>query len=93
MKQITKDTVLKQKSKYMIQELENRINYISVDKQTAMSSLGEFFKVGELVKHDAGEDAGKATIISFTPEIEGNEIRVDTNKGFAHLDFLVKLKV
>ena len=66
-------------------------NFISVDKQTALSSYGEMFIVGEIVNHQ-DEDAGTAIITSFEPSVERNEIKVHTNKGYAHLDFLEKLK-
>lgn len=66
-------------------------NFISVDKQTALSSYGEIFILGETVNHQ-DKDAGIAIITSFEPVIERNEIRVHTNKGYAHLDFLEKLK-
>ena len=66
-------------------------NFISVDRQTALSSYGEMFIIGELVQHQ-DENAGIAIIRSFEPIIERNEIRVHTNKGYAHLDFLEKLK-
>lgn len=71
-------------------EVEIRQNFISVDKQTVRNSYGQFFTVGELVEHQ-NEEAGKATIISFEPKEDENEITVHTDKGFAHLDFLVKL--
>ena len=74
----------------MIKELENRQNYLSVDEKTAMSGNGDFFKIGEKVKHDgAGEE--QATIQSFICDKDRNEIRVNTDKGYAHIDFLVKL--
>jgi len=72
-------------------KIETRQNFISVDGKTVMNSYGEFFTVGELVKHEDTE-AGTATIISFEPNIGKNEIRVNTDKGYAHIDFLVKVK-
>jgi hypothetical protein len=56
-----------------------------------MNSYGEFFTVGELVLHE-DETAGPATITSFETKIDNNEIRVNTDKGYAHIDFLVKVK-
>ena len=38
-------------------------------------------------------EAGIATIISFKPDVESNEVIVNTDEGFAHLDFLVKIDV
>lgn len=67
-----------------------RQNFISVDGKTAKSSYGEYFTVGELVKHQ-DTTVGEATIKSFTPIPEMNEIEVITDNGFAYLDFLVKI--
>lgn len=72
-------------------ELKYRKNYLSVDKQTAMSSYGEFFEVGEKVTHD-DKNVGSAIIISFEMNEDINEIRVITDKGYAGLDFLIKIK-
>jgi hypothetical protein len=74
----------------MITESEKRQNFISVDKKMVINSYGEYFVVGEKVKHE-DTDAGEATIISFEPDVKKNEIRVNTDKGFAHIDFLVKV--
>jgi len=74
----------------MITELEKRQNFISVDKKMVINSYGEYFVIGEKVKHE-DNDAGEAIIISFEPDVEKNEIRVNTDKGFAHIDFLVKV--
>jgi hypothetical protein len=73
-------------------KIETKQNFISVDGKTAMSSYGDFFTIGETVKHQDLE-AGIATIISFKPDIEKNEVVVNTDKGYAHLDFLVKIDV
>lgn len=66
-------------------------NFISIDGKTARSSYGDFFSIGEVVAHQDSE-VGEATITSFTGDKAKNEIIVDTTKGFAHLDFLVKLE-
>lgn len=72
-------------------EIETKQNFISVDGKTVMNSYGEFFTVGEIVKHE-DEEAGPAIVISFEPDINNNEIRVNTNEGYAYIDFLVKIK-
>lgn len=72
-------------------KIETIQNFISVDGKTVMNSYGQFFTVGETVKHE-DEEAGSATIISFEPNVDKNEIRVNTDKGYAHIDFLVKIK-
>ena len=70
--------------------LEKRQNFINVAKNTVITSYGEYFCIGEEVKHE-DDKAVTATIIRFEPDIESNEIRVITTKGYAHIDFLVKL--
>lgn len=67
--------------------IETRQNFISVDGKTVINSYGDYFTIGQKVNHD-DETAGKATIISFEPNVEKNEIRVNTDKGFAHIDFI-----
>lgn len=71
-------------------KIEKRQNFISVDQKTVINSYGEYFVIGEQIRHD-DKDAGEATILSFEPDVEKNEIRVNTNKGYAHIDFLVKV--
>ena len=66
-------------------------NFISVDGKTVRNSYGEFFTVGEIVKHE-NNSAGTAKIHSFEPIIDRNEIRVHTDSGYAHIDFLVKIQ-
>ncbi len=72
-------------------EQQYRKNYLSVDKQTAMTSYGEFFEVGEKVAHEDYE-AGVAIINEFIVDVDKNEIKVITDKGYAGLDFLIKTK-
>lgn len=68
-----------------------RQNFISVDEKTVISSYGEAFTIGEVVKHEDSESE-TAIILGFTPITDRNEIRVYTDKGYAHIDFLVKTK-
>ena len=72
-------------------KIETKQNFISVDGKTVMNSYGEFYTVGEVVLHE-DDTAGPSTIISFEPDVNRNEIRVNTNEGYAHIDFLVKIK-
>ena len=72
-----------------MENISKRQNFISVDNNTVMNSYGNIFTVGEVVRHE-DKEAGFATILSFEPRIDENEITVHTNKGFAHIDFLVK---
>ncbi len=71
-------------------KIETKQNFISVDGKTVRNSYGDFFTIGEVVGHDGAED--NATIISFEPNIERNEIKVHTDKGYAHIDFILKTK-
>jgi hypothetical protein len=68
-----------------------RQNFISVDEKTVINSYGEVFTIGEVVKHE-GNGSETAVILGFTPIPDRNEIRVYTDKGYAHIDFLVKTK-
>lgn len=72
-------------------KIQTNQNFLSVDSKTARSSYGEFFTVGEKVAHD-DKSAGVAEILSFMMDTNRNEIRVNTTKGYAHLDFLVKVE-
>lgn len=74
----------------MSKEFELRRNFISVDRKFARNSYGTYFEVGERVKHDDTK-AGEATIIAFKLDPEKNEVRAETEMGYAHLDFLVKI--
>lgn len=71
-------------------KIEKRQNFISVDSKTVLNSYGDYFTVGETVKHQDTE-VGNATIKSFESDINKNEIKVITDKGFAYIDFLIKL--
>jgi thioredoxin reductase len=70
-------------------DLKEKQNFISVDGKTVRNSYGDFFSVGDIVRHDDAS-AGTAKIISFEPIKERNEIRVHTDKGYAHIDFIFK---
>ena len=66
-----------------------RVNYISVDKKSAINCLGVEFIVGELVEHQ-DNSVGKATITSFVIDKRLGEVKVNTNEGYAYIDFLIK---
>ena len=72
-------------------KIETKQNFISVDEKIVRNSYGEFFTIGEKVKHE-DEEVGIATIVSFEADEEKNEIKVTIDKGYAHIDFLVKTK-
>ena len=70
-------------------KIETKQNFISVDKKTVRNSYGDFFTVKELVEHQ-DKTVGVAEIISFEADVEQNEVKAMTSKGYAHIDFLVK---
>jgi len=72
----------------MIEKMYKRQNFLSVDKKTARSSLGDYFQIGEKCGYQGAADY--AIIYGFVEEIDGNEIKVFTSKGHCHLDFCVK---
>lgn len=74
----------------MIKESEKRRNFLSVDKFMAINSYGEYFKVGETVMHE-DKSAGEALILSFELDEDRNEVKVNTDQGYAYVDFLVKM--
>jgi len=71
--------------------LKYRKNYISTDGLTAMAGLGDFFEVGEEVKHQDASVA-KAKILSFEHDTFMGEVKVVTDKGYCYIDSLIKLK-
>ena len=64
------------------------IDYISVDKKSAISGLGDEFHVGEIVGHQ-DTSVGTAVILGFEVDSKENEVLVTTSKGTAHLPFIV----
>jgi NADH dehydrogenase FAD-containing subunit len=71
-------------------ELENRKDFLSVDKLTAISSEGEIFNVGDNVKHE-GDDEEKIGIISHFTLNEGSmDVVAHTEHGFGSISFLYK---
>lgn len=62
-------------------------NFISVDGKSARNSYGEFFTIGNTVIHQ-DKSVGRAVIQSFTSDTAKNEVRVDTDKGYAYIDFI-----
>lgn len=71
--------------------VQNRMDYISSDKTKAISAYGELFSIGDIVLHDSEGDE-TAIIENFEIDEEYNEVKALTNRGFAHISFLTKLK-
>lgn len=42
-----------------------RVDYLSGDRTSALSSHGIFFKVGDFVTHDGSESSGRRQIVEF----------------------------
>lgn len=71
--------------------VENKTDYLSVDKTKAISAHGEIFTIGDLVEHD-DKEAGTATIQSFAFDYESNDVVANTEKGSARICFISKVK-
>ena len=71
-------------------KVENRVDYLSVDKSKAISAHGEIFTVGDLVEHE-DKNAGTATIQSFVFDFETNDVVANTEKGSARICFINKV--
>jgi hypothetical protein len=62
-------------------------NYIAANKQSAINTTGEILKVGDVVGHQ-DLTVGLARIDSFEIDEETAEIKANTEKGYAHIDFI-----
>ena len=71
-------------------DLDLRCNFISVDHKIARNSYGEFFKIGDEVGHEGGEEDDLAKILSFELDEESNEVKANTTNGWSHIDFIFK---
>lgn len=69
---------------------ELKQNFISMDRKVAINSHGQYFTIGDVVKHEGRPDDETAVINKFTVDRQSDEVRVYTNKGHAHLDFIYK---
>lgn len=72
-------------------EIDDRQDYISIDKKTVISSEGEILKIGSKVKHDSAGDE-IAIIKKFTIDKESYDIIAHTTKGTARISFLYNIK-
>lgn len=70
--------------------IENRTDYLSVDKTKAISAHGEIFTIGDLVQHEDTK-AGTSTIKSFSLDEESNDVKAHTEKGWARICFIGKV--
>jgi hypothetical protein len=69
--------------------IEDRRDYLSIDKMTAISSHGEILHVGDSVKHESQGDE-IAVIKYFKLNIKSNDIEAMTTKGKAKISFIYK---
>ena len=69
-----------------------RRNFISADRKCALNSFDELFTIGELVGHQ-DDEAGTATIEGFDIDDHYAEVKVLTDKGYAHIDFIHKINL
>lgn len=72
-------------------DVNNRKDFLSVDGETAISAHGEIFNIGDLVEHEDTE-AGQANIISFELDKKSNDVRANTEKGWARICFITKIQ-
>ena len=63
-------------------------DYLSIDKEYALSAEGTFFKVGDIVYHEGKNESETAIINSFSIDEESYDIIAHTDKGYARISFL-----
>jgi hypothetical protein len=71
--------------------LNERQNFISVDRKMVLNSNNECFSIGESCGHEGADKNDYAIITAFEEDKEENEIKFHSNKGFGRIDFLIKL--
>lgn len=71
------------------EQIKHRKDYLSVDRQTAISAQGEIFEVGDAVCHQS-EEAEEALITSFSLDEETMDVKAHTSLGWARICFLYK---
>ena len=72
-------------------KVENRVDYLSIEGNKAISAHGELFTVGDEVRHD-DKTAGTALIQKFTLDIASMDVIAHTDQGTARICFISKLK-
>lgn len=70
------------------ENVDDRQDYMSIDKNTAISSEGDIFHVGDIVFHEGANDDESAEILSFYINEETYDIIAVTTKGDARISFL-----
>lgn len=70
--------------------INNRVDFLSVCGTKAISAHGELFTIGDVVEHE-DEEAGIATIERFEFDTESMDVRAYTDKGWARICFISKI--
>lgn len=73
-------------------DLEFRKDFLSVDGQTAISSHGSIFTVGDIVGHEGASDKERAEIKSFTLNTETMDVIAHTERGEGRIVYLYLTK-
>lgn len=71
-----------------IKNILNRVDYISIDGKSALSSEGTFFKVGDKVYHEGDDKFILSEILSFYIDNKTVDIIAVTEAGDAKISFL-----
>ncbi len=71
-----------------IKNIDDRHDYLSVDGTRVLSCHGEFFHVGQEVKHEGADENEIGIIERFELDVEDNSILAYTTKGHGHIEFL-----
>lgn len=69
-------------------DVHYRRDYLSVDKQVAISSEGMLFKVGDIVGHDGDELNETSAITEFSLNEETMDVMAHSEKGVGRISFL-----
>lgn len=70
--------------------IDNRVDYLSICETKAISAHGELFNVGDIVKKD--DNDGVATIHAFELDKESMDVKAHTDKGWSRIVFITKVK-
>lgn len=69
-------------------DVEFRQDYLNISKDTAISSEGVIFKIGDTVGHEGAEEGEVASITGFRIDTESYDIIADTSRGFGRISFM-----
>lgn len=69
-----------------------RVNFISTNYQIAINSDGDYFRIGDKVHHEGAPENEIGIIEKFEIDNESEEVKVFTDKGHCHIDFIYHVK-